>query len=124
MLKHVRRHHDFMWTYIKALAKGFTRPAIIFLTFFANTLILIFAYLFYWLEFGPNPTVKSFLDAVYFAVTTMTTVGFGDVLPITSAGKVLAIIMMLIGTGFYVSFTAVLASLVMDIEHDLRDKKS
>lgn len=112
-----------MWTYLKALGKGLTRPALIFLIFFANTLILIFGYIFYWLEFGQNPTIGSFLDAVYFSVTTMTTVGFGDVHPVTSAGKILAIVMMLIGTGFYVSFTAVLASLVMDIERSLRDPK-
>ncbi len=98
MLKQVRRHHDFMWTYLKALAQGVTRPALIFLAFFANTLILMFAYIFYWLESAQNPTLNSFLDAVYFAVTTMTTVGFGDVHPVTSAGKLLAIVMMLIGS--------------------------
>lgn len=124
MLKHVRRHHDFMWTYLKALLKGLTRPALIFLTFFANTLVLVFAYLFYLLEFGINSSLTSFLDAIYFTVSTMTTVGFGDIHPLTSPGKILAIFMMLIGTGFYVSFTAVLASMVMEIERDLREQKS
>lgn len=121
MLKHVRRHHDFMWTYLKALLKGLTRPALIFLAFFANTLILIFAYLFYWLEAGVNPTLTSFLDAIYFAVSTMATMGFGDIHPVTAPGKILAIVMMLMGTGFYVSFTAVLASMVMEIEQSLRN---
>lgn len=43
-----------------------------------------------------NSTIKSLFDALYLAVITMTTVGYGDVLPITREGKFLA---MLLGIG-------------------------
>jgi voltage-gated potassium channel len=39
-------------------------------------------------------------DGVYWAVTTMTTVGYGDVKPSTPEGKVIAIAVMLVGIGF------------------------
>jgi voltage-gated potassium channel len=42
-------------------------------------------------EFG------SFLDAFYFSVVTMTTVGFGDVTPITQTGKLLTVLMIVTG---------------------------
>jgi voltage-gated potassium channel len=42
---------------------------------------------------------QSTWDGVWWAVTTMTTVGYGDVLPDTNAGRVLGILVMLIGIG-------------------------
>lgn len=39
-------------------------------------------------------------DGIYWAVTTMTTVGYGDITPKTPEGKVIAISVMLVGIGF------------------------
>lgn len=39
----------------------------------------------------------TFLDAVYFSVVTMTTVGFGDITPVSEAGRGLTILMILTG---------------------------
>jgi voltage-gated potassium channel len=39
-------------------------------------------------------------DGVWWAVSTMTTVGYGDQFPVTSEGRVLAIVVMLVGIGF------------------------
>ena len=46
----------------------------------------------------------SFIDAVYFSITTITTVGYGDVIPTTSLGKSMCIIQMLLGTLFTTTF--------------------
>lgn len=39
----------------------------------------------------------SFVNALYFTITTITTVGYGDISPVTSAGKVFTIIIIIIG---------------------------
>lgn len=39
-------------------------------------------------------------DGIYWAITTMTTVGYGDIRPRTAEGKIIAIIVMLVGIGF------------------------
>jgi voltage-gated potassium channel len=39
-------------------------------------------------------------NGIYWAITTMTTVGYGDVTPHTAAGKVIAVFVMLVGIGF------------------------
>jgi voltage-gated potassium channel len=43
---------------------------------------------------------RSTWDGVYWAITTMTTVGYGDIKPVTTGGKVIAIFVMVVGIGF------------------------
>jgi voltage-gated potassium channel len=48
-------------------------------------------------------------DGVYWAVTTTTTVGYGDLLPQTDAGRAIAIVVMLVGISYLAILTAALA---------------
>ena len=47
-----------------------------------------------------------FLDALYFTIVTVGTVGYGDIHPITAAGKVLAILMIVLGVGTFLGVIA------------------
>jgi len=49
----------------------------------------------------------SFSDALYFSVVTVTTVGYGDITPKTEAGRVLAMLIIILGVG---TFSAVVAN--------------
>ena len=62
------------------------------------TAVIISGTLMYVAE-GPEHGFTSLPVSIYWAVTTMTTVGFGDITPHTPVGRVLATIMMLIGWG-------------------------
>jgi voltage-gated potassium channel len=48
-------------------------------------------------------------DGLYWSLTTMTTVGYGDVTPDTTTGKVVAVIVMLVGIGFVAILTGAIA---------------
>jgi voltage-gated potassium channel len=48
-------------------------------------------------------------DGIWWAVTTVTTVGYGDISPTTDAGRIIAIAIMLIGIGFVALLTAFIA---------------
>ncbi|MFA5352006.1 MAG: ion transporter [Candidatus Gracilibacteria bacterium] len=49
-----------------------------------------------------NPTIKNYLDALYYTVSTLTTVGYGDVTLVGKSGRVLSIGMMIFGISLFV----------------------
>jgi voltage-gated potassium channel len=61
------------------------------------SIIFIYSGLIYQVEHPVNPQFGTFFDAVYFAVATMTTVGFGDITPTSDAGKLMTVLMILSG---------------------------
>jgi voltage-gated potassium channel len=64
----------------------------------------------YHLEQGVNPAVATLGDAVWWAVVTATTVGYGDVSPVTGEGRAVAVFLMLVGIAVIGVFTATVAS--------------
>ena len=68
----------------------------IIFTLFA--IIFVYAGLIYEMEHAINPaTFRTFLDAFYFSVVTMTTVGYGDVTPVSDGGRLFTVLMILTG---------------------------
>ncbi|BAZ07238.1 ion transporter [Calothrix sp. NIES-3974] len=68
----------------------------ILFTLFA--IVFVYSGLIYQFEHPVNPhTFKTFFDAFYFSVVTMTTVGFGDVTPISQFGRILTVLMIFTG---------------------------
>jgi len=64
------------------------------------TILMIFfisSGLFYYVENQINPGVHTFGDAFYFTVVALTTVGFGDIVPLSEAGKWVTVLMILSG---------------------------
>lgn len=51
----------------------------------------------------------TFADGLYWAISTMTTVGYGDIAPTTSAARLLAVLLMLVGIGFVAVVTGAIA---------------
>lgn len=54
--------------------------------------------------------IKSFEDGLWWAVTTVTTVGYGDKFPTTTEGRLLAVLLMLVGISLVGVITASVAS--------------
>ena len=69
----------------------------IFLFFFSILMVVIlFAALMYAIE-SPEAGFTSIPMSIYWAIVSMTTVGYGDIVPMTSLGKAITVVLMLIG---------------------------
>jgi len=68
-----------------------------------------------WAERGaPGATIVSLGDALYWAVVTIATVGYGDMVPVTTFGRVLAVMLMLSGIVIVGVTTATIVSYLGD----------
>lgn len=69
----------------------------------SSTLILHF-------ETLPNSNIHTAEEAMWWAFSTMTTVGYGDYYPVSTGGRVVAILLMIAGVGLFGAFSAALAA--------------
>ena len=58
----------------------------------------------------PDSQINTMLDAVWWTVATVTTVGYGDIVPVTETGKIVAIFYMFFGIGVLALFISVLGT--------------
>ena len=62
---------------------------------------------------APDSTIKSAEDVAWWAVVTTSTVGYGDMYPVTSEGRLFAVLIMCVGIGIFATFAGALAGLIM-----------
>jgi voltage-gated potassium channel len=62
----------------------------------------------------PGATINSFGKALWWSITTVTTVGYGDVYPVTNTGRVIAVLLMIGGISLVGVVTAALASWIIE----------
>lgn len=65
-----------------------------------------------------EPTFHSYGDSLWWAITTMTTVGYGDLAPTTPLGRFVGAVLMVIGVSLMASFTATIASYLVEDNTD------
>jgi voltage-gated potassium channel len=94
---------------IKSLAE-FTRHTLTRIVFAITFFALIGASLVFQFEGGVNEQFNAMGDAIWWVLVTMTTVGYGDKVPMTTAGRIIGIIIMFFGLALLSSFTATISS--------------
>ena len=84
-----------------------------FLLVYGIGLVIIASTVVASIEGGEQASIHSFADALWWAVVTITTVGYGDMVPVTVVGRAVATILMLGGVAFFSGVTANLASFLV-----------
>lgn len=102
----VLRHHGLFRVLIAAAA----------ILFVGAWLVLLFE------ENAKGGNIHSYPDALWWAVVTVTTVGYGDRFPVTGGGRAVAVVLMLLGIGLIGVLTATVASVFMK-EHTDANKE-
>lgn len=111
--------------FMHRLASAFLQPVILFVVLVGNSIMAGCAYLFFLFEQGSNPHVRSYFDALWWAFCTVTTVGFGDVVPMTTEGRIIGMFLMVTGIFFFLSFSSLLVTLAFgDLSRELQKEEA
>ena len=89
-----------------------------FLIVVSGGLVIISATIVTSLERSSNPELGSFPDALWWAIVTITTVGYGNQEPVTFFGRIVAVILMITGVGFFGAIAANLAAFFVRKDED------
>lgn len=111
--KHIINH-----IYKKKSNGAFTTVAVIAILtlIFSSISILQF-------EDAPNSNIKSAEDAIWWACSTISTVGYGDKFPVTTEGRIVGVILMIVGGGLFATMSGFFASWFVDDQSNKVDKK-
>jgi voltage-gated potassium channel Kch len=107
-------------TLIKALRREW--PVIAASTFIMLLLVILTASLGYLFEHQAQPDkFENIPQAIYWAVITLASVGYGDISPVTPVGRLMTIIMALVGIGIFAVPAAILSTAFNDQLHKDRE---
>ncbi len=85
--------------------------------------LLFFIFLFGYLFYVSEPDVRNLGDGIWWALVTITTVGYGDITPVTTLGRVVASSLMLLGLGLIATITAIVSAKFIQnfVDHHTND---
>ena len=95
-----------------------------FLAYFLLGIVFSLGSLLYIFEFGINKNINSYLDALYWALVTVSTVGYGDISPVTDIGKLVSMFGIIFGIAMISFVTSVMVSAFSERFDELRNANS
>ena len=72
----------------------------------------------YYAEEGANESFRTMFDGMWWAVTALTTVGYGDIYPVTPAGRLIGAVTAFLGIGFFALPAAIIGSGFVEVIMD------
>jgi voltage-gated potassium channel len=96
----------------------------IYLVIAAGLVILVGTVVMYNIESEvPNTKIKSFLDALWWCVSAVTTVGYGDIVPVSNTGRIVAIFYMFFGIAMISTLLSVITNTFYKRRYEKEEKE-
>lgn len=109
---------------VENIFKNHMKGTFTFAVIVAFMLILFSSVLILEVETAPNSNIKTAEDALWWAYVTITTVGYGDLYPVTTEGRIVALVLMTAGVGLFGVFTGYLASWFVEPDKEKENEKT
>lgn len=93
-----------------------TRHHLHFALLAAAAVVVLAAGVAFVAEDGQGGPIESFADSLWWAITTVTTVGYGDTYPVTPEGRGIGVVLMLAGITLFGTITANLAAFFVEAD--------
>ncbi|MDZ4121164.1 MAG: potassium channel family protein, partial [Candidatus Cloacimonadaceae bacterium] len=83
---------------------------------FITILIFLSSYLVWKMEYNGTQenTIRTFWDSIWWAIVTVATVGYGDKVPLTHYGRMVGLVLIVVGFALLSVFTGLIASLFVE----------
>lgn len=92
---------------------------------FTSIIVSVSSVLIYVMEANnPDSPIDTLFEAVYWSVVTISTVGFGDITPITEAGRIVAMVVIIAGIGVFSFTTSLIVTSFTEKLDEIKDVKS
>jgi len=94
------------------------------LSIFASIVVFVSSVVIYVIEANnPDATISTFFEAVYWSIVTISTVGYGDISPLSSEGRVVAMFVIVAGIGVYSFTTSLIVTSFTEKLDEIKDLK-
>lgn len=107
------RVFSLMKRFSRLYQKRFVRNELQYAAVIVTTILLFSSYGIFFFERQANPEISSVGDAMWWSIVTVTTVGYGDKVPVTPMGKVIGVILMFTGIGLIGVLSGTIASYLL-----------
>lgn len=117
----MRRFLEEGYKLLNALKRSAVKIVIFMMFVFIVAVIL--GTVVYAIEYEKNPAISSIPMGIYWAVVTLTTVGYGDIAPVTPLGQFISMIVMVLGYSIIAVPTGIVAGETMEEARRERDRR-
>ncbi len=101
------------------ITRVFIESKVIYLLLLTTTITILSGTAVYTIEKDiTNTTIRNIYDALWWSLTTVTTVGYGDKVPVTPEGKAIGITLMIIGVITWTATTTLLTATIIERKHE------
>ncbi len=105
LLRYANSIKQFSDVFIEKRFEFFTLAIMFFMAIsFGSTIIFIYE------GAGVNPNINNFFDAIYWSIITISTVGFGDITPVTIEGRIATLFLVVGGLSVIAFFTSIVTT--------------
>jgi len=109
--------------FLRVMFRNRAQSTLSTVSIFSVAMVIFAAIAILYVEVYPESNIKTAQDAIWWAMATVTTVGYGDKYPVSVEGQIIAAFLMITGLGLFSTFTGYVSSFFVEEEIEEQDEE-